>query len=90
MLHGEWQGNKGWSQARAIKAADEIVRIALAIQLGGYLYMDQYMEGAPWHVLLKHKDGTDDAIVSFRRKKRAESFVANVYLFTLDEIRIVE
>jgi len=85
MLHSEW--NNEWELGQSILAADTTCRIALAIGIGGYLEMRQHTQGGRWFVYLMHKDGTDEEIVSFRRRKRAVEWIGHVYLYALDKIR---
>ena len=63
-----------------------VLRVAYAIQVGAVLELREVNQSSKkWWVILKHEDGTSDAIKPFRRRKRAESWIANIYLFALDK-----
>lgn len=61
-------------------------RVAYAIQVGAVLELREVDQSSKkWWVILRHEDGTSDAIKPFRRRKRAESWIANMYMFALDK-----
>jgi len=74
---------------RSYRMESLVVRAAVAIKLGGHLEM-KHVEVAnkKWWVELHFRDGSSEGIKPFRRRKRAESFIANMYLFALTEQKI--
>ena len=65
-----------------------VERVAFAIQIGGFLQLQEgTQQKRRWIVTLTHKDNTTEEIGRFRRRKRAEAWVANMYMFALDKPR---
>jgi len=63
-----------------------VKRVALSIEIGGYLKLERGPHTGKWNVYLVHHDYSDELVCNFRRRKRAESWIANMYMFALDSI----
>ena len=63
-----------------------MLRTYVALKIGGALELRQPQENAPWYVILHHKDGTTEPVESFRRRKRAEAWIANMYLYVFQPL----